>query len=357
MPKVDILDSKDPFLGLKLVVKSFYDIQEQRIANGNRLVAQFKGKMGYTPGKKEQEVLDKEAKKILADLKDNYKKLTDGVKDVLPKKELFKGEGVISTYAEGVHIQSYVFLEREEARMLRQIGDLLEDHPLWNTFLADIHGVGVSAAGAIIASIDITKAEYPSSLWKYCGYDVVRVGRNKKKPVLSTNKRDVEEFEALLEDESTIFFQKKEKVVEMGFTSIDDLDWTSEGRGRRKGHMVDRAIVDQDGDLVKSWQSLSYNPWIKSKLWVLATSFLRSGNEKYTEVYYNRRNHTENSPDWKDSSKGHRHSDALRVMIKRFLVDLYNAWRPLEGLPVAPEYSEAKLGLIHKSAKKYAKAA
>jgi hypothetical protein len=44
-------------------------------------------------------------------------------------------------------------------------------------------------------------------------------------------------------------------------------------------------------------------------------------------------------------------------MIKRFLVDLYKAWRPLEGLPVAPEYSEAKLGLKHKSAQKYAQAA
>jgi hypothetical protein len=34
-------------------------------------------------------------------------------------------------------------------------------------------------------------------------------------------------------------------------------------------------------------------------------------------------------------------------MIKRFLVDLYKAWRPLEGLPVAPEYGEGKLGIIH----------
>jgi len=37
-------------------------------------------------------------------------------------------------------------------------------------------------------------------------------------------------------------------------------------------------------------------------------------------------------------------------MIKMFLVDLYNAWRRLEGLPVAPTYSEAKLGKVHKIA-------
>jgi hypothetical protein len=48
-----------------------------------------------------------------------------------------------------------------------------------------------------------------------------------------------------------------------------------------------------------------------------------------------------------EASKGHRHNAAMRYMIKRFLVDLYKAWRPLEGLPVAPEYGEGKLGIIH----------
>jgi hypothetical protein len=37
---------------------------------------------------------------------------------------------------------------------------------------------------------------------------------------------------------------------------------------------------------------------------------------------------------------------ALRYMIKIFLIDLYNNWRRLEGLPVAPPYSEAKLGMV-----------
>jgi hypothetical protein len=39
------------------------------------------------------------------------------------------------------------------------------------------------------------------------------------------------------------------------------------------------------------------------------------------------------------------------------LADLYKEWRPLEGLVVAPEYSEAKLGMVHGSADKYRKAA
>jgi len=38
---------------------------------------------------------------------------------------------------------------------------------------------------------------------------------------------------------------------------------------------------------------------------------------------------------------------AIRFMVKRFLVDLYFAWRTLDGLPVEPEYQESKLGHKH----------
>lgn len=37
------------------------------------------------------------------------------------------------------------------------------------------------------------------------------------------------------------------------------------------------------------------------------------------------------------------------LTIRIFLQDLYNAWRRLEGLPVAPDYATAKLGFAHGS--------
>jgi len=46
-------------------------------------------------------------------------------------------------------------------------------------------------------------------------------------------------------------------------------------------------------------------------------------------------------------TKPHRHTMACRYMVKRFLVDLYNEWRALEGLPVMTEYAIEKLGIIH----------
>ncbi len=48
-----------------------------------------------------------------------------------------------------------------------------------------------------------------------------------------------------------------------------------------------------------------------------------------------------------EKTPGHRKNMAIRYMVKMFLKDLWVAWRTLEGLPVTPDYAEAKLGLKH----------
>src|SRR5262249_39095029 len=54
-----------------------------------------------------------------------------------------------------------------------------------------------------------------------------------------------------------------------------------------------------------------------------------SPNGHYGEVYAKRRRHTAKThPEW---SKGHSHSDALRVMMKRFLADLWTQWTRTPG--------------------------
>jgi hypothetical protein len=98
---------------------------------------------------------------------------------------------------------------------------------------------------------------------------------------------------------------------------------------------------------------------------VLAGSFLKCKNETYSQVYYDYKTRMENHikygthndnkkevypPSGKNrivTSKLRRHRMACRKMIKIFLIDLYKAWRPLEGLEVHPPYAEAKLGRFH----------
>lgn len=292
---------------LRVLVRGTYDIQKLRIQMGNRIVGNFKAKLGQVPGEAEEEI-DEEGKEILACLRASFKKITDGVKN-FPKVKDFKGDEVISSYTELCLIAEYIALEAQEAEHFKRMGHILEEYPIYSTYLTNVKGIGPALAGVIISEIDITKARYPSSLWKYAGLDVV---------------------------------------------IADGL-----GRSRRTPHLEQKSYVDRDGNPATR-QGITFNPFLKTKLiGVLGASFLRVKDSPYAEIYRDYKHRLESHPKWGTAmdgkfktvdlraTKGHRHQMAVRYMVKRFLVDLYCAWRPLENLPVSPEYSEAKLGLVH----------
>ena len=281
---------------LKTIVRGAYDIQKNRIQTGNRLVANFKAKLGQAPSEKE-DTIDADGQQILANLRRSHKLLTEGVA-TFPRQATFKGDEVISSYTELCLVANYLELEAQEKTHFRRLGNILKDYPIYNNFLAGVVGVGPAMAGVVISEIDITKAEYPSSLHKYAGLDVAGDGQ---------------------------------------------------GRSRRKEHLEDSEYVDADG-VVQIKKGITFNPFLKTKLvGVLGSSFVKQSPDKckYRKVYDDYKHRLENMDAHKEKSKGHRHNMAVRYMIKIFLIDLYNEWRALEGLPVAPTYTEAKLGKVH----------
>lgn len=297
---------------LRTIVRGAYDIQKLRIMAGNRIVGNFKAKLGQQPGTKEDD-MEADAKAILAAIRKAYKKITDGVK-TFPRQSTFKGDEVISDYTELCLVAQYVELETQETQHFRRLGNILKEYPIYVTFLEPLKGVGPAMAGCIISEIDITRARYASSIWKYCGMDVARDGA---------------------------------------------------GRSKRKDHLEQVAYTDREGNAATRI-GITFNPFIKTKLLgVLGSSFLKVGIEKspYARIYYDYKHRLENHEKYgtqhdgvKDEngkvqvSKGRRHNMANRYMIKRFLADLYVAWRTLESLPVAPDYHEAKLGHKHNEA-------
>lgn len=102
------------------------------------------------------------------------------------------------------------------------------------------------------------------------------------------------------------------------------------------------------------------NKHLRSVMYNLGSCLLRCANEDYTEIYHrrkaktsasektvmhkNRRQDSLTETAWKDVNPGRRHNDALRVMVKHFLADLWFVWRTLEGLDTKPVYAEAQLG-------------
>ena len=281
---------------LKTIVRGAYDIQKNRIQTGNRLVGNFKAKLGQAPSEKE-DTIDKEGQQILHNIRRSHKLLTEGVA-TFPRQATFKGDEVTSDYTELCLVDNYLELEQQEKSHFRRLGNILKDYPIYNSFLAGVTGVGPAMAGVIISEIDITKAEYPSSLHKYAGLDVASDGQ---------------------------------------------------GRSRKKEHLEDSEYTDKDGK-VQTKKGITFNPFVKTKLvGVLGSSFIKQSPDKckYRKIYDDYKHRIENMDAHKEKSKGHRHNMAVRYMIKMFLIDLYNEWRSIEGLPVAPTYTEAKLGKVH----------
>ncbi len=279
---------------LKTIVRGAYDVQKLRIQMGNRIVGNFKAKLGQESGERE-DTLDAEGKMILNNLRVHYKKITDGVA-TFPRQSKFKGGEVISTYTELCLLAQYVDLEQHESQHFRRLGTILKEYPVYSQFLLGVKGVGPAMAGIIISEIDITKARYPSSLWKYAGLDVADNGQ---------------------------------------------------GLSRKQEHLVERDYTDKDGNPAKR-RGITFNPFLKTKLiGVLAGSFIKAGDNEYSLIYRNYKNRLENHDAHKEKTKGHRHNMALRYIVKRFLADLHREWRTIEGLPVSQEYHEAKLGHKH----------
>jgi len=281
---------------LRTLVRGIYNIQKLRIQMGNRLVGNFKVKLGQAPSEPEK-TLDKKGEALLKQLRRDYKKITDGVQ-ALPTFKKFKSQGVIDTYTELCLVSSYDNLKKEEDAQFKYLKNALQEHDIFNNYLTKVKGIGPAMSGVILSEIDITKAKYPSSLWKLAGVDVGPDGA---------------------------------------------------GRSRRKEHLVDIEYIDKDGKPATK-KGITFNPFLKTKLTgVLAGSFLKAGDNPYKEAYYNYKDRLENHPTHKTKSKGHRHNMANRYIIKLFLIDLHKEWRTIAGLPVSVPYSEAKLGMKHAS--------
>lgn len=279
---------------IKTMVRGAYDIQKLRIMMGNRIVGNFKAKLGQEPSAPESD-LDADGVKILAKLRASFKKITDGVK-TFPRQATFKGDEVISTYTELCLLAQYVDLESEEDRHFSRLGNILQDYPIYTEFLEKVRGIGPAMAGVIVSEIDIHAAKYPSSLWAYAGLDVGPDGQ---------------------------------------------------GRSKRKEHLIECAYIDKEGNPATR-VGITFNPFLKTKLvGVAASCLIRAGNEKYGKIYRDYKNRLENHELHKEKTKLHRDNMAKRYMIKQFLVDLHMKWRELEGLEVSTSYNEGKLGHSH----------
>lgn len=284
---------------IRISVRSLYDMQKLRIQQGNRIAASFRTKLGLASS--EAEEANQDAEKLLKQLRDEYRRITDGVARIT---KTFKSDStIITSMSELRLLESYERQLEAEAIHEKAIMAELENERIWTEYLKDVRGVGPLMAGVILSEYDINKAAMVSQMWSYAGLDVV-----------------------LSEDENGNII--------------------GEARSKKKHHLVKKTYTNRDGEIVET-VGISFNPFLRTKLLgVLAPVFLKLGG-KYKTIYDGHKNRLQNTPRHADKPKLHIHNMAMRYMIKIFVQDLYVAWRTIEGLPVRAPYAEEKLGIVH----------
>lgn len=165
--------------------------------------------------------------------------------------------------------------------------------------LLNLKGVGPIITAELVTLIDITKARYPSSLWKHVGYHVAY-------------------------DQRYIPGEKGG-----GHKHLRSVMYNLGVSFLRAGNEAYREVYDRR----KAKTENSHKE-------VMHVQRLKGENGKNVV--------TKKLTAWKDVNPGRRHNDGLRVMNKNFLADLWFVWRELEGLPTADLYVKEHLG--HESA-------
>ena len=248
---------------IKKLLRTYYDIQKLRIAVGNRIaVTEFT----ECPNK-----------------------------HVIPLKRELRNKGVSETECPLCGAKAKVIkvdapevlktiageLEKLEAKIYRELSNLVKDHILWREYLSMVKGVGPAMAAYLISVLNPAKFETVSKMWKYCGLHVVCVE-------VPDNRTE--------------------------YPSV-----------RRICHAPRRVEGEKAG----------YSPEARTMMWRLGESFRKVGGvyRWFFEQFY--QDSVKKHPDW---TKAHIIADARRRTVKLFLAHYHWVGRILLNLPVKLPY-------------------
>ncbi len=173
-------ENKDSDLGIKaqlgrLVAGSFYDHQEVRIREFNRVRDIVRRKIEGISTEKPEEKKDDEDKH-----KNKFvdKKILIYVQELLDKKML--------TEEEAVYLQKVIEVQKKASQYEKDYEELMKEfveaEPIYQQFLTHIRGISTILSANLIKEFGYCEnAPHISSLWKYCGMHVVEGKAPKRK--------------------------------------------------------------------------------------------------------------------------------------------------------------------------------
>jgi hypothetical protein len=213
----------------------------------------------------------------------------------------------------------------QECEMGAQMEALIRRHPAW-PWLREVRGVGSILATRLLSRLDIARAPSPASFWAYCGLATVAA----------------EELVCEVCGART-FVAPGTRVVKPHTAPT--------GRGPCAGKLRPRGLagsVRVAQGRPRRGERATYDLEAKTVCYLIGISFVRCGGA-YRGVYDERKAHlAATHRDWPAKRV---HLAAVRATVKRFLADLWVAWREAEGYPAATpqparETSDMEKGII-----------
>jgi len=236
---------------------------------------------------------------------------------------------------------------KQEEAAEAYLGRLVERMPIY-PWLAEQRGVSTVAIGHICGAFDIYKADTVSKMWQYAGLNPGMVKgwvmeedpKTKKKTKVRTNTmiRGDRRTAGFLSPfngnlRTALIGVMAPCIVKSGLRWVPCTQETYDSLPEDMRDVRDKKI---DGKMCKD------------------TLCAMEINSPHVQRYIDKKRqyvhsqqpipHSAKKELWCTTSKGHRNNAAIRYMVKLFVADLYNAWRPLHGLSVRAPYNEEKLG-------------
>jgi len=202
----------------------------------------------------------------------------------------------------------YAVAWAQEREMGAQMDELVTLHPAW-PWLHEIRGVGGILASRLLARLDIARAPSPASFWAYCGLGTVAA----------------EEF--MCETcGARAFAAPGTRLVKPHVVTGSRERCT--GQLRMRGLAASVRVAQSRP---RRGEQATYDLEAKAVCYLIGVSFVRCGGP-YRDVYDERKTHlVAMHPTWPAKRA---HLAAARATVKRFLADLWVAWREAGGHPV-----------------------
>lgn len=244
-------------------------------------------------------------------------------------------------------------LKKLEDQLTKEIDVILQDIPIYTTFLRKVRGVGPRISGSIIAQTmirfeKITEEEY-KELEKQYTNDAHNADMSQEKSDTHLNTTySLEQYQLAQKTENGGYLIPTRRGIEAFDTCSKYWAWW--GLHVVNGHAAKR----------RKGETINWNPKMRTLAWKIGKQFVMQGQgyrqiydmekdrlsaqrlpigkcNKYEACKAKLKNRTE------PTCKGHINAMARRKAVKLFLSHLYECWRGLEELPTRPPYVLEKM--------------